>query len=224
MDNADGADAFELSEAVDLLQTYNQEWQDQLAEMKSWKEKKELLEPLLAASNVVKIKPDDYSSLIKQLKPMMNDSNAVVAQLSVKIIGNLVKGLKGDFEPYCRELIPALLLKFREKNTLRVEEAHAVFEKFIDSTSLEVILNEIVAGIADKAPTIKRNTCIFLEKIVQRTYIDELQRCSSDLISALIRCTDDQSSEVRDATLSALGILKGRLGESVMSNPLAALN
>ena len=84
--------------------------------MKKWNEKKELLEALLNDSDVPKLLPDDYSSLITQLKPMLTDSNAVVAQLSVKIVGNIAKGLKKDFEPYIKELFPTLLLKFREKN------------------------------------------------------------------------------------------------------------
>jgi hypothetical protein len=33
-----------------------------------------------------------------------------------------------------------------------------------------------------------------------------------------MKTTDDQAGDVRDAALSALGIMKGRLGESAMSN------
>jgi hypothetical protein len=44
------------------------------------------------------------------------------------------------------------------------------------------------------------------------------------LLAALIKLSDDQAGDVRDAALSTLGILKGRLGESGMSKFLADLN
>ena len=47
-------------------------------------------------------------------------------------------------------------------------------EIFIDCTTLDPIVPDIVSAINDKAPTVKKHTCTFLEKIVQKTYIDEL--------------------------------------------------
>lgn len=55
-------------------------------------------------------------------------------------------------------------------------------EAFIECTTLEHIVPDLVIALADKAPTVKRHTCLFLDKIIQKTYIDELQRCSSELI------------------------------------------
>ncbi len=54
-DNQGGLDVRDLSEAVDLLKTYNQDWQDKLTELKKWNEKKELLEALLNDSNALKL-------------------------------------------------------------------------------------------------------------------------------------------------------------------------
>ncbi len=39
-----------------------------------------------------------------------------------------------------------------------------------------------------------------------------------------MKTTDDQAGEIRDAALSVLGILKGRLGEATMSKYLSELN
>jgi hypothetical protein len=55
-----------------------------------------------------------------------------------------------------------------------LEDVHAVFEYFIDCTTLEFILPEVIDGLSDKLPTVKKHTCAFLEKIAQKTYIDEL--------------------------------------------------
>jgi hypothetical protein len=48
---------------------------------------------------------------------MIGDSNVVVSQTAVKICGTLSKGLRKDFEPCCKELLPTLIQKFKEKKT-----------------------------------------------------------------------------------------------------------
>lgn len=51
-----------------------------------------------------------------------------------------------------------------------------------------------------------------------------MQRISGEMLQALNKLTEDPQSEVRDAALSTLGIMKGRLGESAMSKFLTDLN
>jgi hypothetical protein len=50
---------------------------------------------------------------------------------------------------------------------------------------------DLIAGINDKAPTVKKNVCIYLSKLTQVTYIDVLQRCCEDLIEALKKNSED---------------------------------
>lgn len=133
-------------------------------EGKAWKEKKDMLDELFNDSNVPKIKGGDFVGLAKVLKKMMGDSNIVVSQTSIKVCGNLAKGLRKDFEPACKELLPALLAKFREKKTMVIEDTNAVITSFLLCTNLEFMLNELLAGLLDKAPSVKRNICNFIER------------------------------------------------------------
>ena len=66
----------------------------------------------------------------------------------------------------------------------------------------------------------KTNTCLFLEKAAQRTYIDVLQRVSSDYLNALLKLSDDPDGDTRGPALQVIGVFKGRLGEEAMSNYL----
>ena len=72
-------DAFDLSEPVNILANYGPEWQEKLAELKNWKEKKEMLDALIKDTDVPRIQAGDYSGLVKLLKKLMSDSMAVVA-------------------------------------------------------------------------------------------------------------------------------------------------
>lgn len=66
----------------------------------------------------------------------------------------------------------------------------------------------------------KKNTCMFLEKAAQKTYIDVLQRVSAEYLTALIKLSEDPDVDTRTAALQVIGIFKGRLGEAAMSNYL----
>jgi hypothetical protein len=77
--------------------------------LKKWDEKKGLLDQLISECNVPKIKPGDFSGLMKTIKKLMNDTNPAVALSAVKVCAPLAKGLRKDFEPYLREMTPALL-------------------------------------------------------------------------------------------------------------------
>jgi len=48
-------DAFDLSEPVNILANYGPEWQEKLAELKNWKEKKEMLDALIKDTDVPRI-------------------------------------------------------------------------------------------------------------------------------------------------------------------------
>lgn len=72
-------DISDLLDPVDILSKFNSEWIERISDLKVWKEKKELLDELLNASNFPKIQPGDFSDLIKMLKKMVGDSNLNVS-------------------------------------------------------------------------------------------------------------------------------------------------
>ena len=77
--------------------------------MTVWKEKKEALDQLLADSNVPKLKPGDHTNLLKIVKKLIGDTNPAVSQTAVKCVGSISNGLKKNFEPYIKELLPVLI-------------------------------------------------------------------------------------------------------------------
>jgi predicted peroxiredoxin len=72
-------DMYDMMDPVDILTKHNAEWVDKLLEMKSWKEKKEALDQLIAEASVPKLKTGDYMGLTKMLKKLVVDANVVVS-------------------------------------------------------------------------------------------------------------------------------------------------
>lgn len=55
---------------------------------------------------------------------------------------------------------------------------------------------------------------------MQKTYVDVLQRVATEYINQLMKLTEDPDGEVRAASLTCLGVFKGRLGEAALSSYL----
>lgn len=209
----------DLFEPVDILAKYGPEWQDKMTELKAWAEKKKELDALYEDCAQPKIKPGDFSGIVSLLKKLITDSMVAVSHSAIKVCGNLAKGLKKDFEVGAKELTATLLLRFKEKKTQIVDDSHLSLEQFILCANIEGLKEQLIGvGLSDKAPSVKKNTCLFLEKLVQKTYIDVLQRVSGEFLGQLAKLSEDPDSEVRNAVLSLLGIFKGRLGEGALSN------
>jgi hypothetical protein len=90
-----------------------------------------------------------------------------VSVQAIKVCGNLTKGLRKDFESGCKELLAPLLLRFKEKKTQIIDEVNFVLDNFPMCTNIEALRDDLLTvGLGDKAPTVKKSTCAFLEKLV----------------------------------------------------------
>lgn len=94
----------------------------------------------------------------------------------------------------------------------------------MNCTNMEFVAEEVIPKINDPAPGVKAGTIKFVEAACQITYIDVLQRIEKELLPAMVKAIDDKDGTVRDYALHCMGILKGRLGESVMSKYLKDVN
>ncbi len=102
---------------MDILAKYGAEWQDKMAELKAWNEKKKELDMLYEDCSQPKIKPGDFSGVVSVIKKLIVDSMVAVSHSAIKVCGVLAKGLKKDFETGAKELTSTLLLRFKEKKT-----------------------------------------------------------------------------------------------------------
>ena len=71
---------------------------------------------------------------------LLSDSNFNVVLNTLKLTGNLAKGLRRAFTHSSKILIPLILPKFRDKKTQMIEETFNTLNNFYYSISLEEIL------------------------------------------------------------------------------------
>lgn len=86
------------------------------------------------------------------------------------------------------------------------------------------LIEAIAGALSDKNPNVLINAAGFLGESVRTTYIDDLQDMAKDLISPLLPHTNHMDGSVWDASLEAIGVMKGRLGESFIQPFIKDLN
>jgi hypothetical protein len=111
-------DLLEFAPEVDILKQFDGEWQDATAAIKKWEEKKDKIAELVSASTNVKIKPGNTDSITAFIKKEINNSNMNIAMSAIQAGAALQSGMKKDFASGTKVLIGAILLKFKEKRPM----------------------------------------------------------------------------------------------------------
>ena len=128
-------------------------------------------------------------------------------------------GLRKDFIE-SKDFFCLLIEKFKDKNKKLVSDAFICLENILHySLNFEDSLEQIRTGLCSDKATIlsKEKICNLVEKTILKTYITQLRKVSKIIAEMLYKITDDPSSEVRDAALHCIGILKFRIGDVAIS-------
>jgi hypothetical protein len=65
-------------DAVDAFKNFQDKWCDKCLGLAKWNEKTEMLEEMIKAINVPKIKQDNFYPAVSMVKKLLNDANANV--------------------------------------------------------------------------------------------------------------------------------------------------
>ncbi|XP_044594200.1 protein mini spindles isoform X1 [Cotesia glomerata] len=214
---AEDIDPYELIDPVDILSKLPKDFYDKL-EAKKWQERKEALEALETLCKNPKLESGDYGDVIRALKKIIaKDSNVVVVTIAGKCLTGLANGLKKRFHPYATACLPVVLEKFREKkpNVVAVlrEAADAVFQ----SITVDVILEDALAALENKNPSVKAETAAFLGRCFAHTLPATLnKKLLKAYIGALLKTLNEPDPTVRDNSAEALGTAMKLVGEKAM--------
>lgn len=166
-----------------------------------------------------KIKNTSHSNILSTFIKLLKDSNINVVNYTILAINSICIGLRKDFIE-SKEFFPLLIEKFKDKNKKLVTDAFQCLENFLQySLNLEDAIDQLRSALTNDKATVqsKEKICVLIEKIILKTYITQLRKLSKNIGEMLFKITDDPSSEVRDAALHCLGVLKFRIGDVAIS-------
>ncbi|XP_034937769.1 protein mini spindles isoform X2 [Chelonus insularis] len=226
-DEADGndVDPYELIDPVDILSQLPKDFYEKV-EAKKWQERKEALEQLENLTKNPKLESGDYGDVVRVLKKVIaKDSNVVVVTIAGKCLAGLAGGLKKRFQPYASACLPVVLEKFREKKPTVVTVLREAADAIFHSTTIDVILEDSLAALENKNPSVKAETAAFLARAFANTPAPSLNKKLLKAYSgALLKTLNEPDPTVRDNSADALGTAMKLIGEKAMTPFIAELD
>ncbi|XP_033245413.1 protein mini spindles isoform X4 [Drosophila miranda] len=216
-------DPMDLLDPVDILSKMPKDFYEKLEE-KKWTLRKEALEALeKLLTDHPKLESGEYGTLVNALRKVITkDSNVVLVALAGKCVAMLAKGLVKRFSNYASGCVPSLLEKFKEKKPNVVAALREAMDAIYMSTSLEAQQEAIVESLANKNPTVKSETALFLARALCRTQPTALNKKLLKLIATnLVKTLNEPDPTVRDSSAEALGTLMKLVGEKTLEPLLA---
>jgi cytoskeleton-associated protein 5 len=218
---------FKNTEAVELFQgKFNEAWaEDIISKDRKWSEKKEMLDNFITASNVMKINNSSKSHVIVSFQKLLKDNNINVVNAVILAINNMAKGLRKDFTE-AKEFLMPLIDKLKEKREKLVQDVFVCLDSLMTHCiNIEEVIEDLRSFISSASNTIqsKERFCVFLEKVILKTYIQVLRKVGKSLGEIMFKLSDDASPDVRNAALTTIGVIKFRIGDMPISKILNEL-
>lgn len=176
---------------------------------KKWKEKKEMFDEFVNATQpekILKIKNTPRVFFTEMLKIMLKDPNINVINSIILSINNISKGLRGDFTEG-RDFFLILIDFFKEKKEKFTNDLMNTLESLLKYLDENVICDLLLKYTSQSLPIqSKEKVCTLIDKIstMKNNNIKPL------LENILVKYTDDPAIEIRNAAIKTLGNIKSR--------------
>lgn len=204
-------DPWDSAPEVDILGKLPHDLNERLMSQK-WKDRVEVLKEVLQITSVVKIKPHDYSELVRALAKALKDSNIFVVIASAETIVALAHGLRSNFEKYVALVLEPLLERTKEKKKTVTDALGLALDVCFKYSSLNEILQPTIDHMNHKTPQIKYESMQFLIRCL-RSAISLPQHHEVDLImEEAIKLLADSQLIVRDTAAEVIGTLMKIIG------------
>jgi cytoskeleton-associated protein 5 len=185
-----------------------------------WTERRDQLDALIKLLDVPRIRPGDFTEVVKHLKRLLGDANVIVVGRAAKAIALLARGLRRDFAGSARALLGTLLDRLKEKKAQVTEPVNEALDAFHGRCFvLGEVLEDVAAAAEHKVPKVRADTLAWISRcLAQRQYRASLAQNGAykTLAGLLVKALDDGTPEVRDAAAAAFGVLAAAVGERAL--------
>lgn len=215
-DSQDSAlDPYEMLDPVEILSKLPKDFYEKVEE-KKWQLRKEALDALLALTENPKLQPGDFHELVKVLKKFISkDTNVLLVAIACKCMAGLAKGLRNNFKQQANNNLSVCLEKFKEKKVGVVTALRDCVDAFYNILGIEAILEDCLAALKIKTPSVKSETALFLARCFAKcpAVLTTNKKIMKGYVSALLECLNEADKNVRESASKALGALWKFLGE-----------
>eukprot|EP00887_Chlorella_sp_A99_P000367 scaffold13.g367.t1 len=183
-------------------------------ESKKWNVRKGALDAVKDAAKVTRLAPADYGDLVREMKKVLaKDANITCAAVAAEAAGLLAGGLRADFAPYARQLCPAIVERFKEKNIVMsraAEESLRVMGQHCYSPA--DVAEDLVAGMVHKNPKARLDTAKLVKDYLEGAPKPAVLKCKDSLLPAAAKLASDADAGIREAAQGVLVVFAIKAG------------
>lgn len=204
-------DPWDSTNPVDIHSKLPADLNERLMSSK-WKERVEVLTEVLQMTEVPKIKPSDFTDLIRSLAKALKDPTVFVVIKSAEVLVSLANGIRYHFDKYVSIVLEPLLERTKEKKKSVTDALGLALDACFKYSSLHEILQPTIDHMNHKTPQIKYESMQFLLRCLRAT-ADVPAHHEVDLImEEAIKLLSDPQVIVRDTSAELIGTLMKIIG------------
>ncbi|KAF8136324.1 hypothetical protein EV363DRAFT_1395442 [Boletus edulis] len=210
-----------LAEPVDIVAKFPSNLQANLTSSK-WKERKEILDDLLALVNAAPRIQDapELAELAKSLATCIHkDANINCVITAANVMEGLAKGIMTPFGRLREAIVPPMLERLKERKVNVTDAIGAALDAVFMTTSLPNIIPDLLPALGNKNPQVKEGTLKFLARCLATSTSPVLPGQIKSLTDPLAVLLEDSFEGARNEAAVCLGTLMRMIGE----RPLNAL-
>ena len=215
-DDADNGamDTYAMMEPEEVVSKLPASWFTEVTD-KNWKLRSEALDKLVALADQPRLKPGDFGPTVTVLRKLVGkDANVIVVAKAAQIVGLLATGLRQDFAPYAKALVPTILTKFKEKKATVVQQLHGSMDAISQyCIPLKDLLEMTAESLKVKIANAKAETFKWLVRAIIASRSDDLVPIVKPLATVALDLMSDSDASVRDLACHVLAVLELKLGE-----------
>lgn len=215
--DAESDENVDMSEPVNVLSKFPADLAERLGSSK-WKDRKEVLDEVVAVSKVPKIQNDDFGDFMRLLaKVIAKDANIMVVTVAANCVECLAAGLKQGFSRYQSIILAPLLERTKEKKTTVAEALENALDAIYKSSSLSDIVETTVEFLSHKTPQVKIEGSKFLIRCLKSTKICPRPNEQKLICEAGVKLLNDTQEPVRSVGAEILGVMMKIFGERALN-------
>ncbi|TFY63988.1 hypothetical protein EVJ58_g2914 [Rhodofomes roseus] len=187
-----------------------------------WKERKEVLDELLALINATQRIKDaaELGDLAKQLATcVQKDANVICVMAAAGCIVGLAKGVMTPFGRLKEAIVPPMLERMKERKVSVTDAIGNALDAVFATTTLADIIPDILPSLSSKNPQVKEGTLKFLNRCLSTSPSPINPAQVKPVSEALAPILEDSVEGARNEAAACLGSLMKMVGE----RPLTAL-
>lgn len=225
-ENEDGAgdDDWDLTPETEVLSRIPPSFDADVSSVK-WKERKEALDTVVPLLNKPRLAAGDYSMLVSVFERVLSkDTNQMCAGLAVQGVQSLASGLRQDFRKYVPHLVQPLVERFKEKKPTFVESIKNCLDTLLRWSSLDLIVDPVLAGTSHRIPAIKLEAALYLAHLICITMDTFPRGIVVNIGNVGAKLLGDPQEPIRKAGAAVLGGLLKKCGPLAIKDILAKLD